>query len=78
MSSTSELNDQGFTRAVIIGILVGIPVLGALAFVGFELAGPDTWTAAIAWLAAWTGLWAGVFLGGTVAVWLHMRKLEHG
>ena len=78
MTSTSELTDQGFTRAVVTGILIGMPVLAVLAFVGFELAGPQTSNEAMAWLAAWTGLWAGVFVGGTVAVWIHMRKLEHG
>lgn len=77
MSETAELTDHGFTRAVIIGILVGIPALAAVSFLAFEAASPETSTAALAWLAVWTGLWAGVFVGGTLAVWLHMRKLEH-
>lgn len=77
MSDSSELTDQGFTRAVIIGVLVGIPALAVGAFVAFEAISPDTSTAALAWLAIWTGLWAGVFVGGTVAVWFHMRRLKH-
>lgn len=78
MSDTSELTDQGFTRAVVIGILVGIPVLTVGAFAAFKALSPATSTQALAWLAVWTGLWAGVFLGGTVAVWFHMRTIEHG
>ncbi len=77
MTDTSELTDQGFTRSVVIGILVGIPLLAIGAFIVFEAVSPQTSTAALAWLAVWTGLWAGVFVGGTVAVWLHMRHLEH-
>ncbi len=77
MSDMSELTDKDFTRSVVVGVLVGIPLLAIGAFIAFEAVSPEASTAALAWLAVWTGLWAGVFVGGTVAVWLHMRHLEH-
>lgn len=77
MSETEELNDRNFTKAIAVGVAVGIPLLAVVAFLGFEAAQPEASDAALAWLAVWTGLWAGVFVGGTIAVWNLMRHLEH-
>lgn len=77
MSDTAELNDRNFTKAILIGVVVGVPLLSVLSFAAFKVAQPETSTSAIAWLAVWTGLWAGVFVGGTLAVWNLMRHLEH-
>ncbi len=77
MSETAELNDRNFTKAILIGVVVGVPLLAALSFAAFEAVQPDASDGALAWLAVWTGLWAGVFVGGTIAVWNLMRHLEH-
>ncbi|MCB1017471.1 MAG: hypothetical protein KDB10_20460 [Acidimicrobiales bacterium] len=75
--SEVDLTDKDYTKAILIGIVVGVPLLAAVAFAAFEVAQPDASDGALAWLAVWTGLWAGVFVGGTIAVWNYLRRLEH-
>ena len=75
--SEVDFTDKDYTKAIAIGIVVGVPLLAVIAFVAFRIAQPDTSTGALAWLAVWTGLWAGVFVGGTIAVWNYVRRLEH-
>ena len=78
MSETDEeLNDRNFTKAIAVGVAVGIPLLAVIAFAAFRAAQPEASDGALAWLAVWPGLWAGVFVGGTIAVWNLMRHLEH-
>lgn len=75
--SEVDFTDKDYTKAILLGIVVGVPLLAVLAFVAFSAVQPDTSTSALAWLAVWTGLWAGVFVGGTIAVWNYVRRLEH-
>ena len=75
--SEVDFTDKDYTKAIVIGIVVGVPLLAAIAFAAFDLAQPDASVQALAWLAVWTGLWAGVFVGGTIAVWNYVRRLEH-
>jgi len=72
-----DFSDRDYTKAIMIGIAVGVPLIAVLAFVAFEAVQPETSTGALASLAVWTGLWAGVFVGGTIAVWNYVRRLEH-
>lgn len=75
--SEVDFTDKDYTRAILLGIVVGVPLLAVVAFVAFRIAVPDTSTGDLASLAIWTGLWAGVFVGGTIAVWNYVRRLEH-
>lgn len=75
--SEVDFTDKDYTKAIVTGIVVGVPLLAVIAFVAFEAVQPDASTGALAWLAVWTGLWAGVFVGGTIAVWNYVRRLEH-
>lgn len=75
--SEVDFTDKDDTRAILLGIVVGVPLLAVVAFVAFRIAVPDTSTGDLASLAIWTGLWAGVFVGGTIAVWNYVRRLEH-
>lgn len=75
--SEVDFTDKDYTKAIVLGIVVGVPLLALLAFGAFRVALPDTSLGTLASLAVWTGLWAGVFVGGTIAVWNYVRRLEH-
>lgn len=61
---------RGFSKAVLMGIVLGIPILAAVVAGGVWLAAPDTDPWAIVGIAAWVSLFCGPFLAGTVTVGL--------
>lgn len=65
-----ETEFRSFGLAIVLGILIGIPALGALVAGGVWLAAPDTDPWAILGIALWVSLFCGPFLAGTVTVGL--------
>lgn len=65
-----EAEFRSFGFAIVLGILIGIPTLGALVAGGVWLAAPDTDPWAILGIAFWVSMFCGPFLAGTVTVGL--------
>jgi len=66
----AESEFRSFGLAIVLGILIGIPVLAGLVAAGVWFAAPDTDPIAIAGIALWVSLFCGPFLAGTVTVGL--------
>lgn len=75
--SEVDFTDKDYSKAILLGIVVGVPLLAVVSFGAFRIALPDMSFGGLASLAVWTGLWLGVFVGGTIAVWNYVRRLEH-
>jgi hypothetical protein len=69
-TAPDESEFRSFGLAIVLGIVIGIPVLGALVAAGVWFAAPDTDPLAIFGIALWVSLFCGPFLAGTVTVGL--------
>lgn len=65
-----ESDFRSFGIAILLGVLIGIPVLAALVAAAVRIAAPETEPLAIAGIALWVSLFCGPFLAGTVTVGL--------
>jgi hypothetical protein len=73
LAEQDESEFGGFVHAIVLGVLIGVPVVGLLIALLVKLAAPDTSTAGVIGIAVWVAAWIGMFLGGTVTVGLWSR-----
>lgn len=73
---TGEISDHLFGRSVVIGIAVGTPIIGVIAWLGLSALDMATTDRAVLGLALWSALWAGVLLGAVMGVGLRLMRLE--
>ena len=65
---------SSFWKAIVAGILLGIPILGAVVGLAVHLLAPDMDAASVIAVAVWVSLFCGPFLAGTVTVGLSSRR----
>lgn len=65
-----------FVRALVKGVVVGIPVVLGAAFALIRAVSDATTEEALV-MAAWTAFWGGVFAGGAAATMAFTARQEH-
>lgn len=73
--ATNEEASAGWAKSVVIGVIVGIPVLTALLTAALVVFTATPANGAF-WISFWVALWLGVFAGGTAGSVVY--ELRHG
>jgi predicted MFS family arabinose efflux permease len=73
-----EAEFAGFVRAIALGVVIGVPVVGLLIAAILKFTASGMGPASVFAIAAWVAIWTGVFLGGTVTVGLWSAKQHRG
>lgn len=69
----SDPEFRSFSKAVLLGIVLGILGMAVAIGAAVKLVAPETSTAAIVGIAVWVGVFCGPFLAGTITVGLSSR-----
>lgn len=73
-NESDEAEFGGFVHAIVLGVLIGVPVVGLIIATIVKLAAPDISVAGLLAITIWVAVWIGVFLGGTVTVGLWSKR----
>lgn len=75
-----DLNDEKdfrqFVKAIVIGVVIGLPLVMGLMVLLVQMAAPDMGLGPAVGIGLWVSIWTGMFLGGTVTVGL-WSKHQH-
>ena len=76
VTTTSDEDPEfsSFWKAIVAGVLLGIPILGIVVGLAVHLLAPSMEAASVIAVAVWVSLFCGPFLAGTVTVGLSSRR----
>ena len=72
-----ESDFAGFVKSIVIGVLIGLPVVLGIITAMVKVAVPEWPIGAIVGIALWVSIWTGMFLGGTITVGLWSHRQHH-